>query len=108
MSKPNSVQWFLDKLIEHRIIIVGQTTYGDKVKPKHEILFERAKAMHKEETEAKYQEGREIGKIEVLTSQSTKNASEYSQGYNKGFLAALEYMNSTIENKIKLRQYEQQ
>ena len=49
MSKPNSVQWFLDKLIEHRIIIVDQTTYGDKVKPKHEILLEQAKAMHKEE-----------------------------------------------------------
>lgn len=74
----------------------------------YEQMIQQAKAMHKEETEAKYQEGREIGKIEVLTSQSTKNASEYSQGYNKGFLAALEYMNSTIENKIKLRQYEQQ
>ena len=49
MSKPNSVQWFLDKLIEHRIIIVDQTTYGDKVKPKHEILLEQAKAMHKQE-----------------------------------------------------------
>lgn len=49
MSKPNSIQWFLDKLIEHRIIIVDQTTYGDKVKPKHEILLEQAKAMHKEE-----------------------------------------------------------
>lgn len=70
-------------------------------------LLDKYKAMHKEETEAKYQEGREIGKIEVLTSQSTKNANDYSQGYNKGFLAALEYMNSTIENKIKLRKYEQ-
>jgi hypothetical protein len=67
----------------------------------------QAKRMHKEEMETQYQESREIGKIEILTSQSTKNASEYSQGYNKGFLAALEYMNSTIENKIKLRQYEQ-
>ena len=49
MRKRDSVQWFLDKLIEHRIIIVDQTTYGDKVKPKHEILLEQAKAMHKEE-----------------------------------------------------------
>ena len=48
-NKQSSVQWFLDKLIEHRIIIVDQTTYGDKVKPKHEILLEQAKAMHKEE-----------------------------------------------------------
>ena len=44
------MEWLLDKLIEHRIIIVNQTTYGDKVKPKHEILLEQAKAMHKEET----------------------------------------------------------
>ena len=73
---------------------------------KFDKIFEYAENMEKERMELKYQEGREIGKIEVLTSQSTKNASEYSQGYNKGFLAALEYMNSTIENKIKLRKYE--
>lgn len=48
MSKPNSVKWFLDKLIEHQIIKVGQTTYEGKYK--HEIFFEQAKAMHKEET----------------------------------------------------------
>ena len=57
MNKPNSVQWFLDKLIEHRIIIVDQTTYGDKVKPKHEILLEQAKAMHKEEMKDFYFKG---------------------------------------------------
>ena len=57
MSKPNSVEWFLDKLIEHRIIIVDQTTYGDKVKPKHEILLEQAKAMHKEEIKKSYTTG---------------------------------------------------
>jgi hypothetical protein len=106
-NKQSSVDWLIEQLIEHRYIIVNKTTYGDKVKAKHEILLEEAKAMHKEEMETQYQQGREIGKIEILTSQSTKNASEYSQGYNKGFLAALEYMNSTIENKIKLRQYEQ-
>ena len=50
MSKQSSsVEWFLDKLIEHEIIKIGQTTYGDKVNYKHEILFEQAKAMHKEE-----------------------------------------------------------
>jgi hypothetical protein len=42
------VQWFLDKLIEHRIIIVDKTTY--EVKYKHEILLEQAKEMQKEET----------------------------------------------------------
>ena len=63
----------------------------------------RAKQVEKERMQEQYQEGREIGMIEILTTQSTNNASAYSEGYNKGFLAALEYMNSTIENKIKLR-----
>ena len=63
----------------------------------------RAKQIEQERMQEQYQEGREIGKIEILTTQSTSNASAYSEGYNKGFLAALEYMNSTIENKIKLR-----
>jgi hypothetical protein len=42
-----SVKWFLDKLIEHQIIKVNQTTYEGKYK--HENLLEQAKAMHKEE-----------------------------------------------------------
>ena len=67
----------------------------------------RAKQVEKERMQEQYQDGREIGKIEILTTQSTSNASAYSEGYNKGFLAALKYVNSTIENKIKLRQYEQ-
>jgi hypothetical protein len=46
-NKQTAVEWFLDQLIEHRIIIVNKTTY--QVKYKHEILLEQAKAMHKEE-----------------------------------------------------------
>jgi hypothetical protein len=48
-NKQSSIEWFLDKLIEHQIIKVGQTTYGGKVNYKHEILLEQAKAIHKEE-----------------------------------------------------------
>ena len=48
-NKQSSIECFLDKLIEHQIIKVGQTTYGGKVNYKHEILFEQAKEMHKEE-----------------------------------------------------------
>lgn len=62
--------------------------------------------MEKERMQEQYQDGREIGKIEILATQSTSNASSYAEGYKKGYLNALEYMNSTIENKIKLRQYE--
>lgn len=56
-----SVKWFLDKLIEHRIIIVDQTTYGDKVKAKHEILFEQAKEMEVAGREMSYDEGYKEG-----------------------------------------------
>jgi hypothetical protein len=45
-KQQSSVQWFLDQLIEHRIIIVDKTTY--QVKYKHEILLEQAKEMEKE------------------------------------------------------------
>jgi hypothetical protein len=48
-KKQSSVQWFLDQLIEHRIIIVNKTTY--QVKYKHEILLEQAKEMEKEKDE---------------------------------------------------------
>jgi hypothetical protein len=47
-KKQSSVEWFLDQLIEHRIIIVDKTTY--QVKYKHEILLEQAKEMQKELT----------------------------------------------------------
>jgi len=46
-KQQSSVQWFLDQLIEHRIIIVDKTTY--QVKYKHEILLEQAKAIEKEQ-----------------------------------------------------------
>jgi len=42
--------------------------------------------------------------IEILTTQSTSNASSYAEGYKKGYLNALQFMNRTIENKIKVRQ----
>ena len=45
-NKQTAVEWFLDQLIEHRIIIVNKTTY--QVKYKHEILLEQAKEMEKE------------------------------------------------------------
>ena len=45
-QQQTAVEWFLDQLIEHRIIIVDKTTY--QVKYKHEILLEQAKEMEKE------------------------------------------------------------
>ncbi len=89
-NKLNSIDFLLDKIPN------SSKTWLNK-------SVEQAKSMYNEEMQTQYQDGREIGKIEILTTQSTSNASAYSEGYNKGFLAALEYMNSTIENKIKLR-----
>jgi hypothetical protein len=47
-KQQTAVEWFLDQLIEHRIIIVDKTTY--QVKYRHEILLEQAKEMEKEKT----------------------------------------------------------
>jgi hypothetical protein len=54
-KQQTAVQWFLDQLIEHRIIIVDKTTY--QVKYKHEILLEQAKEMEKEQIISIYKEG---------------------------------------------------
>ena len=54
-KQQSSVEWFLDQLIEHRIIIIDKTTY--QVKYKHEIILEQAKAMHKEEIINSFFEG---------------------------------------------------
>ena len=73
-----SVQWFLDQLIEHRIIIVDKTTY--QVKYKHEILLEQAKEM------------------EVMGKEMS-----YSDGYAEGYKRALDYMTMSIKNAIETK-----
>jgi len=78
-KEQTAVDWFLDQLIEHRIIIVDKTTY--QVKYKHEILLEQAKEMEVAEKEISYADG-------------------YKEGYNR----ALDYMTDTIKNKIEIKQ----
>ena len=58
-EKQTPVEWFLDQLIEHRIIIVDKTTY--QVKYKHEILLEQAKEMDKERLTDAYCDGKANG-----------------------------------------------
>jgi len=77
-NKQSSVEWFLDQLIEHRIIIVDKTTY--QVKYKHEILLEQAKEM-------------EIAGKEM----------SYSDGYAEGYKRALDYMTMSIKNAIETK-----
>ena len=73
-NKQSSVEWFLDKLIEHRYIKVNQTTYGNNVKYKHEILLEQASEM------------------EVAGRQMS-----YDEGYKEGYKRALELIEWKIQ-----------
>jgi hypothetical protein len=75
-KQKTAVQWFLDQLIEHRIIIVDKTTY--QVKYKHEILLEQAKEM------------------EVMGKEMS-----YSDGYAEGYKRGLELIKWNIENQLK-------
>ena len=73
-----SLQWFMDKLIQHQIIIVNRTTY--QVKYKHEILLEQAKEM------------------EVMGKEMS-----YADGYREGYQRALDYMTMSIKNAIETK-----
>jgi len=78
-NQQTAVEWYLDQLIEHRIIIVDKTTY--QVKYKHEILLEQAKEM-------------EIAGKEM----------SYSDGYAEGYKRAYELMEWCMKNYIKTRE----
>jgi len=93
-KQQTAVEWFLDQLIEHRIIIVDKTTY--QVKYKHEILLEQAKEMYNDEMEAVI--------IKHCAEIGTSNASAYSDGYKEGYQRALDYMSDTIKNKIEIKE----
>ena len=75
-KQQTAVEWFLDQLIEHLIIIVDKTTY--QVKYKHEILLEQAKEM-------------EIAGKEM----------SYDDGYAEGYKRATELAKWGITKKIK-------
>jgi hypothetical protein len=74
-KQQTAVEWFLDQLIEHQIIIVNRTTY--QVKYKHEILLEQAKEM-------------EIAGKEM----------SYADGYAEGYKRALELTQWAISNLV--------
>ena len=78
-NQQTAVEWYLDQLIEHRIIIVDKTTY--QVKYKHEILLEQAKEM-------------EIAGKEM----------SYSDGYAEGYKRAYELMEWCMKNYIKTKE----
>jgi hypothetical protein len=55
--KKTAVDWLIEQLIEHRIIIVDKTTY--QVKYKHQIILEQAKEMEKQQIIRAFDEGQE-------------------------------------------------
>ena len=87
--KQTSIDWFIEKLIEHQIIKVNLTSYSDKVKYKHEILLDQAREMYQDEIEAAI--------IKQCAEESTSAASSYAEGYTAGYQRALEL----VEWKIK-------
>ena len=89
-KQQTAVEWLIEQLIEHRIIIVDKTTY--QVKYKHEILLEQAKEMYQDEIEAAI--------IKQCAEQSTSEASKYAEGYKEGYERALELSKWAISNLI--------
>lgn len=103
-DKKISITWFLDKLIEHRYIKVNVTTYGDKIKYKHEILLEQALEMYHNEIEQAELDAKEIVIIKQCAIESTSEASAYSRGYTEGYKRAVDYMTDTLKNKIEIKE----
>lgn len=103
-DKKISITWFLDKLIEHQFIKVNVTTYGDKVKYKHEILLEQALEMYHNEIEQAELDAKEIVIIKQCAEESTSAASQKTEafpiGYEQGYNRALELSKWAISNLV--------
>ena len=63
-------------------------------------LVERAIKVEAERMEQQYQEGKEIGMIQILAEQSTSEASKYADGYSEGYKRALGLIKWNIENQL--------
>jgi len=95
-NKQTSIDWFFDQLVLNRIIIINVTSYGDKVKYKHEILLDQAREMYQDEIEAAI--------IKQCAEESTSKASSYAEGYKEGYKRAVDYMTDTLKNKIEIKE----
>jgi len=80
-KQQTAVQWFLDQLIEHRIIIVDKTTY--QVKYKHEILLEQAKEMEKKQIILSIAKNLPIEDGVLTAVQKAEQYYEKTYGYDK-------------------------
>lgn len=96
-KQQSSVEWFIDQLIEHRIIIVDKTTY--QVKYKHEILLEQAKEMEEEKLDVAYGNGYEQGEMDFYKKMQGKG-NQYADGYAEGYKRAMELTQWAISNLV--------
>lgn len=95
--KQTSIDWFIEKLIEHQIIKVNLTSYSDKVKYKHEILLEQAREMYRDEIEA----AAIISSAEQSTKAASQKTEAFAIGYDQGYNRALELIEWQIKHKLK-------
>jgi hypothetical protein len=64
-------------------------------------LVERAIKVEAERMEQQYQDGKEIGMIQVLAEKSTSEASKYADSYYQGYETALKLIKWKIDNELK-------
>ena len=95
-DKQSSIDFFWNQLPE-----ILPFTVDTKTAVKLLEAFEQAKAMHKEEMQTEYQDGRESVIIEHIAEQSTSNASAYSDGYSEGYKTALQLVKWKIDNELR-------
>lgn len=98
MSNQSSVEW-LRWALEHTILTHEQVmqTIG---------LFVQAEEMESSRMQERFEEGRELGQIEILAQQSTSNASSYADGYTQGYERALALIELRVE-ELKTMVYDQ-
>jgi uncharacterized coiled-coil protein SlyX len=98
-KQQTSVKWLVEQLQKTRdwqrvINEVNQSSTSVR------NVIEQAEEMEGYRLTQRFEEGRELGQIEILASQATEKASTYADGYNEGYKRAFEYMIDAIKNKI--------
>ena len=63
--------------------------------------LQRAKEIETKYIEIAELDAKEIAIIKQCAEQSTSNASSYSDGYNKGYMTALQYIKFVVDDRIK-------
>lgn len=95
----NAIEWLLEE-------ITYDNGHGQRLGSfKEEVdltpYFEKAKEIESYRLTQRFEEGRELGQIEILAQQSTSNASSYADGYTEGYKRALQLVQEKVNEKIK-------